>query len=73
MEGGGKARGASNGDEKEGAGPGASEHANQHGQSGVDIPESRMIEGGRRARGASDRDKEEGAEIGASRHAGQHG
>ena len=34
-------------------------HADQHGQPGVDVPESRSMEGGRRARGASDGDSQE--------------
>jgi hypothetical protein len=45
MEGDGRAAGASDRDEKEGAGSGASFHANQHRQSGFDIQESRTLEG----------------------------
>src|SRR5579871_5864197 len=73
MEGGRGARGASDGDEKEVAWRGASRHADQHGQSGVDVQESRPMEGGRGARRASDGDEKEGAWRGASRHAEQHG
>jgi Tetratricopeptide repeat len=40
---------------------GASRHADQHGQPGVDVQESRAVEGGRRAGGASDEDEKEGA------------
>jgi len=43
------AAGGSDGDKEEGAGRGASLHANQHGQSGLDILEPRTLEGGRRA------------------------
>ena len=42
-------------------GAGASRHADQHGQPGVDVLESRPMEGGRRAGGASDGDEKEGA------------
>src|SRR5271170_5578207 len=73
MEGGRRAGGASNGDEKEGARPGASFHADQHGQPSVNVPESRTMEGGRRAVCASNGDEFEGARPGASRHADQHG
>jgi hypothetical protein len=73
MEGGRKARGASDRDKKEGARRRASRHADQHSQPGVDVQETRLMEGGRRARGASDRDKKEGAKRRASRHADQHG
>src|SRR5947207_751105 len=72
MEGGGRAGCASDGDELEGAGDGASRHADQHGQPGVDVPESRPMEGGGRAGGASDGDEKEGAGDGASFHADQH-
>ena len=41
-------------------GAGASFHADQHGQPGVDVLESRTMEGGRRAGGASDGDEKEG-------------
>jgi hypothetical protein len=44
-------------------GLGASRHADQHGQPGVDVPESRAMEGGRRAGGASDGDEFEGAWV----------
>jgi hypothetical protein len=57
----------------EGARKRASLHANQHGQPGVDVLESRAMEGGGRARSASNRDEEEGAGTGASLHADQHG
>jgi hypothetical protein len=46
MEGSGRAGGASDGDEFEGVGAGASGHAEQHGQSDSDVPESRAMEGG---------------------------
>src|SRR5947199_422365 len=49
MEGGRRAGRASDGDEKEGARRRASFHADQHGQPGVDVLESRAMEGGRRA------------------------
>ena len=58
MEGGRGAICTSDGDEKEGAWRGASRHADQHGQSGVDVQESRAMEGGRGARRASDGDEE---------------
>jgi tetratricopeptide (TPR) repeat protein len=61
---------ASNGDEKEGAGPGASLYADQHGQPGVDVQELRAIEGDRRVVCVNDRDEKEGAGPGAFRHAG---
>ena len=51
MEGGRRAVCASDGDEKEGAWRRASRHADQHGQPGVDVLESRPIEGGHRADG----------------------
>src|SRR5438270_202849 len=41
----------------EGIGAGASKHGAQHGQSGVDVPESRTMEGGRRAVCASNGDE----------------
>src|SRR5947207_1472700 len=53
--------------------PGASFHADQYGQPGVDVEESRPMEGGRRAGCASDGDELEGAGDGASFHADQHG
>ncbi|EDN95632.1 hypothetical protein SS1G_11511 [Sclerotinia sclerotiorum 1980 UF-70] len=52
---------------------GASRHADQHGQLGFDIPESRTLEGGRRLGCASDGDEKKGVRAGASRHADQHG
>ncbi|KAF2190316.1 HET-domain-containing protein [Zopfia rhizophila CBS 207.26] len=73
VEGGRRAQCASDGDEFEGAWAGASGHADQHGQPGVDLLESRAVEGGRGAGGASDGDIQEGAWGGASRHADQHG
>src|SRR5436190_23792405 len=72
MEGGRGAKGTSDGDEFEGAWRGASRHADQHGQSGVDVLEARAMEGGRGARRASDGDEKESAWRGASRHADQH-
>ena len=63
---------ASDGDEKEGAKQGASRHAGQHGQPGVDVQESRPMEGGRRAISKGIGDLQEGARQGASFHAGQH-
>ena len=38
-------------------GAGASRHADQHGQPGVDVLESRPVEGGRKAGGAGDGDE----------------
>jgi hypothetical protein len=67
------AGGASDGDDGEGAWGGASRHADQHGQSGVDVLESRPMEGGGGAGGASDGDECKGAWRGASRNASQHG
>jgi hypothetical protein len=52
--------------------PITSGHADQHGQPGVDVQESRPMEGGQRAGGASDGDEFEGAGRRASRHADQH-
>jgi hypothetical protein len=49
MERGRKAGGASNRDKKKSVRPGASFHADQHGQSGVDVLESRTMERGRDA------------------------
>jgi len=69
VEGGRRAGGVSDGDEFEGAWGGASFHADQHGQPGVDVQESRAVKGGRRAVCASDRDEKEGVWGGASRHA----
>jgi hypothetical protein len=51
----------------------ASLPADQHGQPGVDVLESRAIEEGGRAGNASDGDEEEDAGTGASLHANQHG
>jgi hypothetical protein len=56
MKRGQEAGGASGRDEKEGARRRVFFHANQHGQSGVDIQESRPMKEGREARGASHRD-----------------
>ncbi len=64
---------ASDRDKEEGARPRASRHADQHGQSSIDILESRMMERGRRARGTSDGDKFEGTRLGASKNADQYG
>jgi len=61
MEGGGRTRRTSDGDEKEGTWRRASFHAEQHSQPSVNVYGSRLMEGGRRARGASDRDEKEGA------------
>ena len=72
MEGGRRAGRASDGDEFEGVGPGASFHADQHGEPGIDVLESRTMEGGRRAERASDGDEFEGVGPGASFHADQH-
>jgi hypothetical protein len=72
MEGGRRAGGASDGDEFEGIGAEASTHADQHGQSGSDVPELRAMERGRRAEGASDGDEFESVGAGASTHADQH-
>jgi len=60
MGGGGKAVCASDGDKKEDVRGGASFHADYHGQSGVDVPESRAMGGGRKAGSASDGDEFEG-------------
>src|SRR5947209_20313026 len=73
MEGGRRAGGASDGDEKEGARRRASFHADQHGQPGVDVQESRAMEGGRRAGGASDGDENEVGRGRAWFRADQHG
>jgi hypothetical protein len=73
MEGGRRAGGASDGDEKEGVRAGASGHTDQHGEPGIDVLESRTMEGGRRAGRASDGDEFEGVRAGASFHADQHG
>src|SRR5947207_932163 len=72
MEGSRRVGRASDGDEKEGAWRGASFHANQRVQPGIDIHELGRMEGGRRAGYTSDRDEKEGAWRGTSRHAGQH-
>ena len=72
MDAGERAGGASDGDEKEGDRGGASFHANQHGQPGLDVLEPRPMDAGGRAGGASDGDEEEGARGGASFHADQH-
>jgi len=47
-------------EEKDGFRREASRHADQHGQPGVDVQESRAMEGGRGAASASDRDEKEG-------------
>jgi len=72
MDEGGRVGRASDGDEKESAGSGASFDADQHGQLGIDVVESRPMDGGGRAGRASDGDEFEGAGSGASRHADQH-
>jgi hypothetical protein len=48
MKGGGRAKDASDGDEFKGARGGASFHADEHRQPGVDVPESWALEGGGR-------------------------
>jgi hypothetical protein len=48
VEGGRRPGDASDGGVQESVGCGASRHADQHSQSGVDVPESRTMEGGRR-------------------------
>ena len=63
---GGRARGASDGDEQEETGGGPSLHADQHGQPGVDIQESRSMGRGGRARRASDGDEQEETGVGPS-------
>jgi len=73
VEGGRSAGRASDGDELEGAWGGASCHADQHGQPGVDVQESGPVGRGRVAGGASNGNEEEGARAGASRYANQHG
>ena len=66
MEGGRVARGASDGNKKEGARRGASRHVDQHGQPGIDVRRLRPMEGGRVARGASDGGEKEDIRRGAS-------
>jgi len=61
VEGGQRAKRASDGDKKEGAWGGASFHANQYGQPGIDIQESRAVEGGRRALSQRTKDMLKGA------------
>ena len=46
-------------------GGGASRHADEHGQPGVNVPEPWPAEGGREAAGAGDEDQEAGARRGA--------
>lgn len=70
---GGTAGNASDGDEFEGAGEGASRYADQYGQPGVDVQETGSLDGGGTTGGASDRDKGEGAGEGASLDADQYG
>ncbi|KFZ24051.1 hypothetical protein V502_01463 [Pseudogymnoascus sp. VKM F-4520 (FW-2644)] len=53
--------------------PGASIHADQHGEPGLDILEPGSLEGGRGLGIAGDGDEEEGVEPRASRHADEHG
>jgi hypothetical protein len=72
MEGDRRAVYADDGDEFEGIGAEASFHADQHGQSGVDVPELRTMEGGRRAKSAGDGDEFEGVGAGVSRYADQY-
>ncbi|KAI0568330.1 TPR domain protein, partial [Pyrenophora tritici-repentis] len=67
-----RAGGASDGDSQEEAGSGPSRHADQHGQSSLDLPGSRAVGCSRRAVCASDRDEQEEAGSGPSRHADQH-
>ena len=71
--GGRRAGGAGDGDEQEELGAGASRHADQHGQPGVDVPESRPVGRGRGAGGAGDGDEQEDARSRSIRHADQHG
>jgi len=69
MEGGGRAGGAADRNDEEGAGTGASGHTDQHGQSGVDVHESRAMEGSRGAGSANDANEKESTGSKASRHA----
>ena len=62
----------SNGDEKDGAGRGASRHADQHGQFGVGVPKLRTMDGGRRAAGMRVKAMFKGTQGGTSRHAYQY-
>jgi len=70
---GGKAEGASNGNEFKSAGSRASRHADQRGQPGINTMESRTMDRGGRAEGASDGNEKESAGSRAFRHADQHG
>jgi hypothetical protein len=63
----------SDGDEKESAGRGTSLHADEHGQSGVDVPESRPMEGSGAAGSKSNGDEKEGAGGGTPRHVDERG
>lgn len=56
MKKGREAKGASDRDKKESARRKVFFHANQHGQSGVDVQESRSMKRGQEARGASHKD-----------------
>jgi hypothetical protein len=59
---------ASDGDEFEGFGRGSSRLTDQHGQTGVDVQESRSMERGPRPGGPIDKGEKEDARRGASRH-----
>ncbi|OAF99941.1 HET-domain-containing protein [Paraphaeosphaeria sporulosa] len=58
-----------NGDEQDEARSRPSFHADQHGQSGIDIQEPRPMGGGGEATGAGDGDEQDEARNGPSRHA----
>jgi hypothetical protein len=48
-------------------------HADQHGQSSVDVRRLRTMEGGRRAKDANDGNEKKSVGAGASLHVDQHG
>jgi hypothetical protein len=73
MDGGGDDGCASDGDEEEGAGRQASRNAEQYGQPGYDILESRTIDRGGDNKSAGTGDKEEGNRRQASLNAKQYG
>ena len=60
------------GDQKEGAGTGASRHAAEHARSGGDIQQSGTTERSTESECGMSRDQKEGAGTGASRDAGEH-
>jgi hypothetical protein len=66
MDRGREAGGASDGDKEDSARTRASLHADQHGQLGINIPESGMMDRGREAGCASNGDKEDRAGTRAS-------